>query len=162
MKQIANAFLRLLKYPLLITSFALTLFVVIRLNARLEKNIMDSAFIFIPYALLFILFIINMFISRDSINKNIFFNITCNLVFITNIVVCLRAIFDKNMLFNGIQKMGVNFNYYNDYLSFNRTMLFGLCAASMIFLLVPNEKKEVIEEKSEKKVTKAKKVKENS
>lgn len=138
MKKILNHFFSFFKYIFLIAAFGLTLFITLRMYLRLNKSMVESVYIFLPYGLLLLLFILNFVLRRNAILKNIFFNITCNLVFITNILVCLRAIYDKNLLFNGIQRMGVDFNYFNNYLSFNRIMLYGLIIADIIFMFIPN------------------------
>ena len=156
MKKIINMILSILKYLLLVLSFAFTLFIVLKMNERLSKGLGDSVFIFVPYAILLLLFVLNMVLDKDSVTKNTFFNITANLVFATNLVVGLRAKFDYNMLFNGIQKLGINFNYFNDYLAFNRIMLYGLIIANILFLFIPNERKvqkEVVETPVKKKTT---------
>lgn len=141
MKKIINGLFSFLKYILLIFSFGFTLFIILRMYTRLSKTLNESVFIFLPYGILLLLFILNISLRREAVTKNLFFNITATLVFSVNIFVCLRAILDKNMLFNEIQKMGVNFNYFNDYLSFNRIMLYGLILADIIFMFVPNAKK---------------------
>lgn len=138
MKRLLNLLFSFLKYILLLIAFGLSLFLVLKLNARLDKNIKDSISVFIPYILLFILFILNICLDRKYVKKNIFYNITCCLVCATNIVVAYRAMFDTNMVFNSIQKSGVNFNYFNDYLSFNNIMLYGLSIANIVFMIIPN------------------------
>ena len=118
MKKVINIILSLLKYVLLIAAFALTLFIILKMNMRLNKSLADSVFIFVPYGILLLLYILNGFLNKKAITENLFYNLTSVLVFCTNVVVGLRAIFDTNMLYNAIQKMGVNFNYFNDYLAF--------------------------------------------
>ena len=100
MKKIINGLCSFLKYVCLIISFGLTLFIILRMYTRLNKSLSEAIFIFLPYLLLLILFIVNSFFKKEGITKNIFYNITATLVFATNIFVCYRAVFDKNMLFN--------------------------------------------------------------
>lgn len=137
MKKIVNGLLSFLKYLFLLLSFGLTLFIILKMYTRLNKSLDSAVVIFIPYLILLLLFLINSFLRREGVTKNLFYNMTATLVFLTNIFVCLRAIFDQYMLFNGIQKMGVNFNYFNDYLSFNRIMLYGLIIGDIVFMFVP-------------------------
>lgn len=141
MKKVINIMLGVLKYLLLLVAFSASLFIVLKMNQRLGKPITDSINIFIPYGILLLLYILNFSLDRRAILDNLFYNLTSCLVFSTNLVVFYRAVFDYNMLFNGIQKMGVNFNYFNDYLSFNRIMLYGLIIADIIFMFIPNMKK---------------------
>ena len=60
MKKIINILLSILKYLLLVLSFAFTLFIVLKMNERLSKSLGDSVFIFVPYAILLLLFVLNM------------------------------------------------------------------------------------------------------
>ncbi len=155
MKKVINIILSLLKYVLLIAAFALTLFIILKMNMRLNKSLADSVFIFVPYGILLLLFILNGFLNKKAITENLFYNLTSVLVFCTNVVVGLRAIFDTNMLYNAIQKMGVNFNYFNDYLAFNRIMLYGLIIANIVFMFIPNDvENEKVIASPAKKITK--------
>lgn len=160
MKKVINIMLGVLKYLLLLVAFSASLFIVLKMNQRLGKSITDSINIFIPYGILLLLYILNFSLDRRAILDNLFYNLTSCLVFSTNLVVFYRAVFDYNMLFNGIQKMGVNFNYFNDYLSFNRIMLYGLIIADIIFMFIPNMKKKNtinLELKDNKEVKESKK-----
>ncbi len=139
MKKLLNVLFSFLKYILLLAAFGSTLFVVLKLYTRLEKDITQSLNVFLPYFVLLVMFVISFCLNREYVRKNIFFNITCCLVFGTNLVVIYRAIFDTNMLFNSIQKMGVNFNYFNDYLAFNNIMLYGLAVSNLVFMFIPND-----------------------
>lgn len=155
MKRLINGLCSFLKYILLIVSFGLTLFIILRMYIRLNKSLDESIVIFLPYILLLMLFVINSIFKREGVTKNLFYNLTATLVFATNVYVCYRAIFDKNMLFNGIQKMGVNFNYFNDYLSFNRIMLYGLIGSNLVFMLLPvSSKKKVVANANEVNIVK--------
>ena len=155
MKKVINIILSLLKYVLLIAAFALTLFIILKMNMRLNKSLADSVFIFVPYGILLLLYILNGFLNKKAITENLFYNLTSVLVFCTNVVVGLRAIFDTNMLYNAIQKMGVNFNYFNDYLAFNRIMLYGLIIANIVFMFIPNDvENEKVIASPAKKITK--------
>lgn len=138
MKKVFNVFFSIIKYLLLLAAFALTLYIILKMNLRLKKPIIDSISLFIPYGVLLLLYILNFSLNKKSVNDNLFFNLTSVLTFLANIIVCLRAMFDYNMVFNGIQKMGVDFNYFNDYLSFNKIMLYGLIIADIIFMFIPN------------------------
>ena len=160
MKKLINILFSVLKYPLLLAAFSLTLFIILRMNMRLEKGFSDSVFIFVPYGMLLRLYVLNIVLDRKSVTDNLMYNFTSVLVFLTNIIVCLRAMLDTNMLFNEIQKMGINFNYFNDYLAFNKIALYGLIIANIIFMFVPNEleKEEKIAKKITNKDVKAKKI----
>ena len=139
MKRLINALCSFLKYILLVAAFGVNLFVILRMNARLDKNIMDSVNVFIPYCVLVVLFIVNIALNRKAVTKNVFFNITAVVIFATIIIIGLRSIFDKSMLFNSIQGMNTNFVYFDDNLAFMKIMLYGLAIIDVIFMLVSND-----------------------
>lgn len=163
MKKVFNWLFSFLKYVLLLLSFGLTLFIILRMYSRLNKSLNSAIVIFIPYFILLFLFLLTSIFKREGITKNLFYNMTANLVFITNIFVCFRAIYDKNMLFNEIQKMGVNFNYFNDYLSFNRIMLYGLIIGNIVFLFIPSRSKEeyIVDLEKKAEINKRKEIEDN-
>lgn len=138
MKKLVNALCSFFKYILLVAAFGVTLFVILRMNARLDKSILDSINVFIPYCILVVLFIVNIALNRKAVTKNVFFNITAVIIFATIIIIGLRSIFDKSMLFNSIQGMDTNFVYFDDNLAFMKIMLYGLSIIDFIFMLVPN------------------------
>lgn len=101
---------------------------------RLNKNIIESLNIFIPYIILLILFFINAFIKQNNIIKNIFYNLTCCIVFIVILLVCIRTIYDSNMLLNQLMGYKINFYYFNDFLIFMKILLYGLSIANVFFM----------------------------
>lgn len=136
MKNIISIFINVLKYLLFFLAVAMTLYITLFMYKRVEKNIIESYSIFIPYALLLGVFIINIIMSQKKISENIFYNVTCSLVFTTTIFICFRAIFDKSMVLNSIMGYGINFNYFMDYIPFMKIMIYGLILSN--FLLMSN------------------------
>ena len=100
MKKIFNALFYVFKFFLLIAAFGLTLYILIRMNIRLEQNIASILPRFIPYFILLVLFMINIIFKQTGVTKNVFYNLTCCLVFVTIVFVSYRAIFDTNMVMN--------------------------------------------------------------
>ena len=113
MKQILNAIFYFLKFLFFIAAFALTLFIMVQMYQRLGKNIMESMKVFLPYLFIIILFIVNLFARQISVTRNIFYNITCTLVFTTIVVVGLRAMLDPNMVLREQLGRNINFNFFD-------------------------------------------------
>lgn len=143
MKKILNAMFLVLKFILLIIAFSISLYIVLSMYHRINKDIINAAPIFIPFIVILLLFFINITAHQKHINNNIFYNLTCCLVFICIIIVCLRAIFDKNMLLNEIMGYGINFSYFNDFIPFMKILIYGLSGANICFMFHEKESEEL-------------------
>ena len=115
-------------------SFGLFLYIVLSMYDRVNKSLIECIDLFIPYLLVLILFIINILFQQTTVTKNVFYNLTCCLAFITILVVCLRTIYDKNMVLNEIMGYGINFSYFNDFLAFMKVLLYGISIANIFFM----------------------------
>ena len=140
MKKILNLMFDILKYILLLGAFAITLFIIVRMNARLNKSFSSVISEFIPFLLIFILYVINLIFKQDGINNNIFYNLTSCIVFSTILVVGYRAFTDKNMVLNEKYGYGVDFNYFNTFIAYMKIMLYGLSVSNILFMIQPKEK----------------------
>ena len=149
MKKIFNILFYVLKFILLIAAFGLTLFIIIRMDIRLEKSIMSSFESFIPFIVIFILFMVNMIFRQVGVTKNLFYNLTCCLVLSTIVLVSLRAVLDTNMVLNGKYGYGIDFNFFDNFLAYINIMLYGLSVANIFFMF---REKDVKEKKVEKGV----------
>ena len=147
MKKIFNMLFYVLKFILLIAAFGLTLFVLIRMNIRLEKNMARIIQELIPFAILLLLFIVNLIFKQDGVNKNLFYNLTSCLVFVTIVLVALRAILDTNMVLNGKYGYGIDFNFFANFVAYIKIMLYGLSIANILFMI--RERKRTIEKSKE-------------
>ena len=143
MKKILNRIFMTLKFILLLSSFSICLYIVLSMYHRIDKSIIDAIPIFIPYVLLLLLFFINVSISQKSINNNIFYNLTCCLVFSCVCIVGARAMLDKNMVLNTIMGYGINFSYFNDFIPFMKIMLYGLIFSNICFMPHNEESEEL-------------------
>ena len=143
MNKILNSIFLVLKFILLILSFGLTLYIVLSMYKRIEKNIIESLPIFIPYIILLLLFFINITMNQKSVNKNLFYNLTCCLVFGCICLVGVRAILDKNMLLNEIMGYDINFSYFSDFISFMKIMIYGLIIGNVCFMVHERESEEL-------------------
>lgn len=135
MKKILNQLFLILKFILFFISLIITLYIMIGMYLRIEKNIINLIFLFIPYLLLFCLFVINHLFKQTGILNNIFYNFTCVLVFFIIILVGFRAILDKNMILNEVMGYGVNFVYFSDFLIFMKILLYGLIVGNLLFMI---------------------------
>lgn len=134
MVKLINKLFLVLKFLLLIIAFIMTLYIVMVMYERLEKNILESLFLFLPYVILIGLFVINAVFKQNNILDKLFYNITCIAVFCLIIFVCARSLFDKNMILNGIMGYGVNLLFFNDFLVFMKVLLYGLCFSNLLFM----------------------------
>lgn len=135
MKKIFNSLFYILKYLLLIAAFGLTLFILIRMNVRLDKDMMTILPELIPFALLLILFVVNMIFRQSSVSDNIFYNLTCCLVLGTIIFVDLRSVLDTNMVLNAKYGYGIDFNFFDNFIAYIKIMLYGLSIANILFMV---------------------------
>lgn len=141
MKKIINTMLLGLRYILYLGAFAISFYIVLSMYNRLGKNMMESINIFIPYAILLIIFFINIIFRQKSVNNNLFYNLTCCLVFATTILVGIRAICDTNMILNKVMGYNINFIYFSDYISFMKLLIYGLCISNILFMICIKEKR---------------------
>ncbi len=145
MKKLLNGLFYFLKFLFYFSAFSLTLFIVVQMYQRLGKDIIDSFKIFIPYLLILILFVINLFARQKSVTQNIFYNITCTLVFVTIIVVGLRSMFDENMVLREQLGRNINFNFFDYFIPFMKIMLYGLSISNIFLMFTGKKKKKEIE-----------------
>ncbi len=139
MKKILNIIFAVLKYILLLGAFAITLFIMVRMNVRLEKSFVTLLPEFIPFLIIFLLFIINLVFKQEGVNNNIFYNLTACIIFTTIIVVGYRAFADKNMVLNEKYGYGIDFNYFNTFISYMKIMLYGLSVSNILFMIKPTK-----------------------
>lgn len=139
-----NYLLMGLKILLLLTSFGLSFYIVLSMYSRVDKGIMEAIPIFLPFILLMIAFSINISLKQKSVNNNLFYNLTCCLVFVCICLVSLRAILDQNMVLNEIMGYNINFSYYGDFIVFMKMMMYGLLISNIIFIFTSKKEKEKV------------------
>lgn len=141
MKDILNRIFSILKYILFFGALGLSLYITLFMYKRIDKSITESLLTFLPYLILFGLFIVNIIIKHKQVINNLFYNITCSLVFLVTIMIDLRAILDTNMVLNEIMGYKINFNFYSDYIPFMTIMMWGLIVSNVFFILSKSNKK---------------------
>lgn len=135
MKKMLNSIFMVLKFILLILAFGFSLFIILSMYKRIEKNIIDAIPIFIPYVIILLLFFINVTMNQKSVNNNIFYNLTCCLVFFSICFVGIRAVYDDNMVLNEIMGYNINFSYFSDFIVFMKMMIYGLIVSNVCFMI---------------------------
>lgn len=161
MIKIINTILSVFKMFLLLICFVFSFFIIINMYRRLEKDMFDAIFNFIPFVLLFILFAVNFVLKQKSVNSCIFYNVTCCLVFLMIIFAAFRTFTDQNMVL--IIRLGydINFNYFADIIAPMRAMLYMLCVSNVLLMIDGLDfnklEKKLIEEPAPKAAPKKKK-----
>ena len=157
MIKILNTILSYLKVLLLLVTFVFSFFIIINMYQRLEKNMINAIFNFIP----FILFAINIIFKQKSVNNCLFYNVTCCLVFLMLLFSIYRTFCDKNMI--AIIRLGynINFNYFADVIAPMKAMLYILSVSNVLLMLedfhfVPKKVEVVTKTDTKKKVIKGK------
>ncbi len=135
MKVFFSRLLGFLKYILLVVSFALVFYGIIVTYKRLDKSIIEALPIFIPFFVLFVVYIINLFIKSNIIRDNLLYNAVSIVAFAGIILVCLRAKFDTNMVL--YYKYAIDFNpaYFADNLSVIQMMIYTLAGSNLLLML---------------------------
>ena len=134
MKKILSKMLNVLSFILMFASFALILIGILFTYKRLEKSLVEAINIFIPFILVIVLTVINMFNKKAKTSENLLFNFTKFLVFIVIIIIGLRAKFDTNMLLYQKYQINYNPNYLADNLSTIKVLLYCLSGANVFIL----------------------------
>lgn len=142
MKQMLNGIFSFLKWILFIISFGITFYIILSMYNRLNKSMIESIDIFIPFIILLILYFINLIFNQSNITKNVFYNLTSVLVFLTITLVGVRSICDKNMILNKVMGYGINFFYFSNFVSFMKILLYGLSISNIFFMIQKSKKVE--------------------
>lgn len=157
MIKIVNTIFSFLKVILLLVSFVFSFFIIINMYRRLEKDMIEAIFNFIPFILLFILFAINIIFKQKSVNDCFFYNITCCLVFGMLLFAVYRTFFDRNMVVMIRLGYDINFNYFADVIAPMRAMLYILSVSNVLLMFEdfnwkPKKKEVIVDTDLDKKV----------
>ena len=140
MTKIINKLLYILKNILFPITFIATIYIVVFMFKRLEKDIFGASLmefiqIVLPFILLLILNLITIFLNTKEVKNNIFYNITSFLVMLVISVFCYRALMDKNMFLWYKYGYNINFNYFADQVAPIKVMLYGLSLSSILLMI---------------------------
>lgn len=92
--------------------FSISLYILLMMHDRYNFSAFSIIMVFIPMVLVLISFVINFFFDKG--NKNILFNLANFIVLLSILIICLRTLFDKNMIM-GI-KENINFYFFQNHL----------------------------------------------
>lgn len=161
MKDILSSVFGFLKYFLLIAAFGLVFYCINITYARLEKPLSEAVGVFIPFGFVLLMYIVNLVIRSKSVKGNLLFNFVSVFVFSITIVICLRAMFDSNMIL--FERYGINFNpaYFADNLSMVESMLYMIGGANVLLVLCDIIGKERKKKNKDKKKVSASKEKDD-
>lgn len=135
MNKVINVILSILKVFLLLLSFVFSFYIIINMYRRLEKDMIDAIYNFIPFILLFVLFAINIIFRQKSVTGCLFYNIVCCLVFAMILFAGYRTFFDDYMVAYIRLGYNLNFNYFADIIAPMRAMLYVLCVSNVLLML---------------------------
>lgn len=135
MEKIIAKILGFIKIILFVGAFAFMLIGILFTYKRLEKSIIDALPILLPFVLILLLIIINLFIKNSNSHDQLLLNFVSSIVFIAIIIIGYRSKYDTNMLL--YYKYQINFNpsYFSDNISSIQVMLYCLCGANVFNLL---------------------------
>jgi hypothetical protein len=135
MKDVLASLFGFLKYLLLIISFGLVFFGIMTTYSRLNKSLLDAIGVFLPFALVLLVFIISMIMHSKLSKSKLLFNFVSCFVFVVTIIIGLRSMFDKNMLL--YYKYQINFNptFFADNLSAIEFMLYMIFVSNVLLII---------------------------
>lgn len=135
MERILSKLLSILKYLMFFVSFVLVFYGILITYKRLEKSLVESIPVFLPFALIFITFIANLFMKNNTVKEHLLFNFTCVLVFAVVIIVCLRAMFDDFMVMYIKYDIKYNPLFLSDNLSAIEMLLYVLAGSNVLLMV---------------------------
>ena len=135
MNKILSRILGFLKYLLFVGAFLFVLLGILLTHRRLEKEITEALPILLPFALLLITYIFNLFIKSKVIKDNLLFNFTSVVVFAVIIIIGVRAKFDTSMLLYHKYQIDFNPQYFADNLLTIQLLIYSLFTANVIYLI---------------------------
>ena len=103
--------------------------------SRLEKPLTEAFSVFIPFGFVLLVFILNLFITGKGVSKNLLFNFTCVFTFAVVIIICLRSMFDTNMILFYKYEIDFNPTFFSDNLSAIEAMLYLIGGANLLLIL---------------------------
>lgn len=135
MKEILSKLFGFLKYLLLIVAFGLVFYGIMVTYARLQKPLTEAINVFLPFALVLIVFFVNIIIGSKYSRSRLLFNFVSCFSFIVAIIIGLRSLFDKNMLLYYKYDMKFNPTFFADNLSGIQVMLYMILAANILLIV---------------------------
>lgn len=152
MKDILCKIFGFFKYILLIVAFGLVFYGIMVTYGRLEKPLTDAISVFAPFAFVLVAFIVTLIVKSKSVGENLLFNFVAVFVFIVTIIICLRAMFDTNMVL--FHRYAINYNpaFFSDNLATIEAMVYMVGGANVLLLICDFINKEKKPKKTKEEV----------
>lgn len=151
MVKLFNKVFNILKVLMLVISFLATMYILIMMYVRLEKepfgkDFMEFIGVILPYILLLIVFVINTVGKQKAVNESIFFNASAVTCFSAILLFCCRAFLDKNMVLWTAAGYDINFHYFADQVTQIKVMLYMILVIDIMLMLYGKltKKKELV------------------
>lgn len=135
MNKILSSFFGIIKYLLFVVSIGLVAFGIVKTYGRLDKPLTDSISVFVPFVFVLVLFFVNIFTRNKYTRDNLFFNFLAVLLFTAIIIICLRSMFDKNMVLFYRYNIDFNPEFFSNNLSLIQMGLYLLGAANLFLVI---------------------------
>ena len=91
--------------------------------------------VLIPFALVFLVFIVNLFIGKKECSENLLFNFGTFLILSVTILIGLRAKFDTNMLIYYKYSISYNSAYLADNLAMIESMFYVIFGSNILLIV---------------------------
>lgn len=124
-----------LRYILVIAAFFLIFWGLTFTYQRLEKPISEAVNVLIPFALVFLVFIVNLFVAKKDCSENLLFNFGTFLILLVTILIGLRAKFDTNMLIYYKYNISYNSAYLADNLAMIESMFYIIFGSNILLMI---------------------------
>ena len=124
-----------LRYILIVVAFLLIFWGITFTYQRLEKPLSESFNVLLPFVLVFVVFIVNLFVAKRDCSENLLFNFGTVLILLVVILVGLRAKFDTNMLIYYKYNISYNSAYLADNLAMIESMLYIIFGSNVLFII---------------------------
>ena len=158
MTKMLNKMLYILKNFMLPLLMITTIYIIIFMFQRLDKEIFGKNFleflsVIAPFLLLIILCIVNTFLNHETVKNSFFYNFTSFMVMLVITIFCYRALMDKNMLLWHKYGYKINFNYFSDQIAPMKVMLYVLSFSNIMLIIESylKDKKEDFKKVNKKK-----------
>ena len=125
-----------LKMFFLLISFSFALYISFLKMEFASSSVLTILPIFIPFFILLILFVFDLFLDRKE--SNLYCDLASTLAFITITIITLRTIFDKNII---AYPAGFNINFYNMQEGIIKILLYLMIIGNICLILYQKGKK---------------------
>ncbi len=140
MIKIFNYLLNFIKIVLILVSFTLVSYISLFMYKDLNKDILHNyllefSLILLPFIILIFIYIYTLISKNKTVNENMYFSLVNFICLSAILVICLRTIFDKNIVEYYLHDVSISYNYFTDYLSFIKVMIYSLIISHLLLII---------------------------